>query len=177
MNPVLFFVLASSVSFTACRHVADEDAVRAPRRDGPALSFNYGTTLGGELSSAQMYGRASVILFVTTFDLGSQVEAARLNEFVRYHRPRINAAAIVLEAPKYALLAEAFRTSLRLSYPVAIADDDTRTGSGPFGRIARVPTLVVLDARGRETWRKSGIVPLRELESVLTRAQAWAGAR
>ena len=44
------------------------------------------------------------------------------------------------------LLADAFRSSLSLDYPVALADDETRAGSGPFGFVARVPTLVVLDA-------------------------------
>lgn len=76
-----------------------------------------------------------------------------------------------MEAPKYALLADAFRSSLRLDYPVAIADDETRAGSGPFGVVARVPTLVVLDATGREVWRKSGITPIAELESAVDRAQ------
>jgi hypothetical protein len=113
----------------------------------------------------------TAILFATTFDLASQVEAARLNDLLHRHRPRINVGAVVLEPPKYALLADTFRTSLRLDYPVAIADDETRQGGGPFGRIARVPTLIVLDAAGHEVWRKSGVVALRELEDALRRAQ------
>jgi hypothetical protein len=89
---------------------------------------------------------------------------------VRSHRPRANAGAIVLEAPKYAVLADTFRTSLALSYPVALADDATRLGGGSFGRIDRVPTLVVLDRDGRQTFRKNGLAAPDEIRAALASA-------
>ena len=141
------------------------------RLSAQAIQFIYGTTEGGELSSAHTHGRVTVLLFVTSFDLASQVQAERLNETLHRHTPRINAAAVMLEAPKYAILADTFRTALKLDYPVAIADDETRRGSGPFGSVSRVPTTVVLDRGGREVWRKSGVIPARELERVLSAAQ------
>jgi hypothetical protein len=170
----LLWCAAFGVGFLAsgCHAVPDESPeVRSPIGVQSALQFSYGTPDGGEFTSAQTYGRATVVLFVTTFDLASQVQAERLNQFLHGHRPRINAGAVVLEAPKYALLADAFRSSLSLDYPVAIADDETRSGSGPFGFVGRVPTLVVLDATGREVWRKSGITPSAELKAAVDRAQ------
>jgi hypothetical protein len=112
-----------------------------------------------------------MLLFVTTFDLGSQVMAKHVDEALSTHVPRTNAGAIVLEAPRYALLAEAFKSSLRLSYPVALA------GTGQLalenlGPISTVPTLVVLDRQGRAVWTKVGVFGIGELRKALARASA-----
>jgi hypothetical protein len=167
----LGFLLGLIGAATACHAVPDQPESPDPWSSLAGTRFSYGTTDGGELSSGTTRGRVTVLLFVTTFDLASQVEASRLNELLHLHRPRLNAAAIVLEAPKYALLADAFRSSLELDYPMAIADDETRSGGGPFGHVSRVPTLIVLDAYGRNTWQKSGITPLSELEKAVKRAE------
>ena len=139
-------------------------------RAGEIISFAYGTTDGGEFSSRGTRGRATIVLFVTTYDLPSQLEARRVDEILRRFRPRVNAGAVVLEAPKYAVFADAFRSTLNLAYPVALADDDTLQRRGPFGHVDRVPTLVVLDRNGREVWRKAGVISRREIEAALTEA-------
>jgi hypothetical protein len=171
LNARTWFPVALLTATLSCHSVPDRTESPAAVRRGAVTRFSYGTTDGGELSSATTYGRVTVLLFVTTFDHASQVQAARLNELFHMHRPRLNAGAIALEPPKYALLADAFRSSLRLDYPMAIADDETRTGPGPFGRISRVPTLVVLDAYGQSLWQRSGITPLSELEDAVKRAE------
>jgi len=140
---------------------AEPQALRAP------ADFDWGTTEGGELSSATTRGRATALLFVTTYDLASQLLAQRLESVLHAHVPRANGGAVVLEAPRYAELAEAFRSTLHLSYPVAMADSLTLSGGGPFGAIEQVPTLIVLDRSGREVWRKSGVPDAREIESAL----------
>jgi len=142
----------------------------APRR-GPPVEFSFGTTQGALLSSASTRGRVTALLFVTTYDLASQLEARQLDAVLRRHRPRANAGAIVLEAPKYAMLADAFRSSLELSYPVALADDATRLGGGSFGHIDRVPTLIVLDREGRLVVRKPGLATREQISSALAAAQ------
>ena len=134
------------------------------------VEFAFGTTEGGELSSETTQGRATAILFVTTYDLASQVVAQRLDSVLHRHVPRANGGGVVLEAPQYVDLADAFRTTLHLSYPVAMADSLTLTGGGPFGRVDRVPLLVVLDRSGREVWRKAGVPDAREIESALALA-------
>ncbi|MFC1642785.1 TlpA family protein disulfide reductase, partial [Myxococcota bacterium] len=75
-----------------------------------------------------------------------------------------------LESRQYAVLADVFRAALHLSYPVVMADPETRSGQGPFGAIRRVPTVVVLDRSGREVWRGEGLVDSVELEGALQRA-------
>ncbi len=134
------------------------------------VEFAYGTPSGETLSSAGTRGRATAILFVTTFDLPSQVMAKRLDAVVREHRPRANAGAVALEAPNDAPLVEVFKSSLDLSYPVALANTTGFDAPSPFGRIDQVPVLVVLDRRGREVARAQGVVSERALDDALTRA-------
>ena len=134
-----------------------------------AFSSSYASVDGDELSSATTRGRATAVLFVTTFDLASQLMARRLDGIVRRHVPRANAAAIVLEPPKYIVMARGFQSALQLSYPVAMADEWERRVT-PFGHIDRVPTLVVLDRSGVETERFHGVVPEAKVEAALTSA-------
>lgn len=111
------------------------------------------------------------MLFVATFDLASQGMARTLNDLARFHRPRINVLAVTLEAPKYAMFAETFRSSLGLSYPVAIADQKTRSGRGAFGATVAVPTLVVLDQQGRPVFSQAGAVAKEKIREVLIEAR------
>lgn len=138
---------------------------------GPPIVFAFGTTEGDEFGSAATRGRVTAVLFVTTFDLASQAEAKHLNEVLRSHTPRINAGAVVLEVPKHAVLADVFKKSLGLSYPVAIADNSTLEGTGPFGSIPGVPTLVILDRAGREVIRRTGLMNPRQIDEALSLAE------
>ncbi len=142
------------------------------------IQFVYGTTDGDELSSRTTRGRATAILFVATYDLASQVQAKQLQQILKSHTPRINAGAIVLEGAEYATLADVFKQSLALSYPVAMADAATLAGRGPFGRIAELPTVFVLDRSGREVWRHSGPADPAAIDAALAsagrRGSAWS---
>jgi hypothetical protein len=159
------------LALSACGAAREPARSQPPvERRGPPIEFSFGTTQGGLLSSESTRGRVTALLFVTTYDLASQLEARQLDVVLRRHRPRANAGAVVLEAPKYAMLADAFRSSLELSYPVALADDATRLGAGSFGRIDRVPTLIVLDREGRLVVRKPGLATREQISSALATA-------
>jgi hypothetical protein len=123
-----------------------------------------------EVSSESTRGRVTALLFITMFDIASQMVARRLGEVVTTFTPRANAAAVVIEPPLYVELLPAYRESLSLPYPVVMADYATQRGTGPFGDISRVPTLVVLDREGRETFRHQGPLDIDELEQALQRA-------
>ena len=157
----------------ACQRVTDlppEDESDADSR-GQVQRYVFGTTEGEEVSAEGMRGRVTALVFVTTFDLASQVAAKQLNQALHKHRPRINAAAVVLEAAKYAPLADVFRTSLQLSYPVAIADIPTLLQNSTLGEVRSVPTLIVFDAHGREVLRQYGAFSSEDLETWLNRAR------
>jgi hypothetical protein len=110
-------------------------------------------------------------LFVTTFDLGSQVAARQLDELATTHSPRLNVLAVALEPPSAAPLVETFKTSLGLRYPLVMADPFTLQGEGPFGGVHAVPALFVLDRLGRVAWRRSGVWSRRELDTALRAAE------
>lgn len=166
-------LLLACVLLGACQHAAGAPAKGPSEHDarGEVLRYVFGTTDGEELSAQSMRGRVTVLVFVTTFDLASQVAAKRVNQVLHTHRPRINAGAVVLEAPKYAPLAAVFRSALDLSYPVAIADLTTLAQNSTLGELRSVPTLLVLDAEGREILRKSGAFSVSELDGWLAHAE------
>jgi len=165
--------LALLLLLSACPRVPDPPAQDASDSDtrGQVQRYVFGTTDGEELSADGMRGRVTALLFVTTFDLASQLAAKQLNQALHTHRPRINAGAVVLEAPKYAPLADVFRSSLKLSYPVAIADLQTLVQNSTLGEVHSVPTLIIFDAEGREVLRKYGAFSNEELDGWLTRAR------
>lgn len=142
----------------------------APKTRGDPVVFSFGTTEGELFGSAATRGRSTAVLFVTTFDLASQAQARFLNELFKEHRPHPHVLAVVLEPPMHRVLAEAFRTSLGLDYPVALANPTTLSGDGPFGEIFGVPTLVVLDASGRVAFRSTGAVNKQTMDAAFTAA-------
>jgi hypothetical protein len=164
-----WLLLWLAVSIAGCSAGRDPKKTRVSAGcDGP-LRFGYYTLDGAALSSRSTLGRPLAMLFVTTFDLTSQVVAKRLDGQFRRNADWLSAAAIVLEDPNNAVLAAAFRSALGLSYPIAMADAATRRGESDFGEVDAVPALVLLDARGCRRFFKMGLIDERELERALTR--------
>jgi hypothetical protein len=141
---------------------------------GPPVDFAFETLEGKSIDSAATRGRAMAVLFVATYDLASQVMAQRLEAVLRVPSPRANGLLVVLEAPQYAQLAAAFRDSLGLTLPVAMADADTIAGRSFFGPVPRIPTLIVLDREGRELWRRPGVATHGDIEKSLATATGQA---
>jgi hypothetical protein len=109
-------------------------------------------------------------VLIATFDIASQHMALRVNELLHRHKPRVNAVAVVMEAPKYGVLADTYRETLKLDYPVVLADHASLEGSGPFGAIFHIPTLIVLDREVREVARFNGPVANEHIEQALSKA-------
>jgi len=143
-------------------------AVATTPSDRPERTFSY-LTLAGRLVSHLTYrGRMTVVLLAATYDGGSQVQARFVETVVRRHTPRINALMIVMEPPQNAPLAQAFADALGLSYDVALADRATIAGEGPFPGLHHVPSVVLLDRRGREVWRHLGVVEAQALDAAIS---------
>lgn len=124
------------------------------------------------VNSETLRGRVTALVFITTFDLTSQLVARRLGEVLTSFTPRANAAAVVIEAPLYADLLPAYRSALSLPFPVVMADFATQRGSGPFGSITHVPTLIVLDRDGREVSRHTGPLERDAIDAAMRRASS-----
>jgi hypothetical protein len=146
---------------------AEADAAFEQGSGSEALEFSFP---GGEdlvVSSATTRGRVTALAFVATYDMASQLLLRRLADVIVHFTPRVNAAAVVVEAPRYADLLPAYRDSLQLPFPVVMVDFATQQGQGPFASIQRVPTLVVLDKAGREVSRRQGALDAEQIEAEL----------
>lgn len=137
---------------------------------GEPLEFSFSGSEQEVVSSATTRGRVTLLVFVTTYDMASQVLLRRIGEVMVRFVPRINVAAVVMEAPRYAELLPAYRDSLQLPFPVVMTDFATQQGQGPFASIQHVPTVLVLDRMGREVARRQGLLDVEEIESELKRA-------
>lgn len=125
-------------------------------RDGAPVEFRFPLPDGTSVSQQDLAGRYSILLFFTTYDTTSQVIARRLDELMHTQKPRINVLAVALEPPQNAPLVAVYRSTLNLDYDVALADQDTLEGQGPFGDVKAVPALVLLDRNSRLVYRGFG---------------------
>lgn len=167
------WIVALAALMSACAAAPAPAPPAAPAVRAAPIVFDF-PAAGDDVvvNSETMRGRATALVFITTFDLASQLLARRLGEVVVAFTPRANAAAVVIEAPQYAELLPAYRQALSLPFPVVMADFATLGGAGPFGPVTVVPTTIVLDRDGREVWRQEGPVESKEIEAALRRASA-----
>ena len=156
-----------------CKPTAEPAEPSSALEQGPRSEPLEFSVPGGEdlvVSSATTRGRVTALAFVATYDMASQLLLRRLADVIVHFTPRANAAAVVVEAPRYADLLPAYRDSLQLPFPVVMVDFATQQGQGPFASIQHVPTLVVLDRSGREVARRQGALSGDQIEDELSRA-------
>jgi hypothetical protein len=170
--PGALLLAATLASFVSACSGASVTPASAPRAAlGEVVTYSF-PAVGEDItiSSETMRGRATALVFITTYDLASQLLARRLGDVITSFTPRANAAAVVVEPPAYAELLPAYREALSLPYPVVMADFATQRGSGPFGSISHVPVLIILDRQGRQVTRLQGSVETAEIEAGLRAA-------
>lgn len=138
----------------------------APAR-GPVVQYAFESIDGKPISTEAFVNRITVIGFFATYDVHSQIEARFLASLAKRHTPRINAAAIMLEAPENKPLVEAFAVSLGVPYPIALSDAATIAGQGPFAGLHHVPSIVILDREGREAFRRVGFLDEAALDAAV----------
>jgi hypothetical protein len=168
----LFAVLfAEAFAASACGAKKSAAAPGADTSAGKPLHFTFAGVDGEPLDSGSTRGRVTVLLFVTTFDVASQSQAKRLQDIYRMHAPRINAAAIVLEAPRYADLARSFGEVLGLSYPIAMADKESLKTHPQLHYIEAVPAWLFLDREGRISAVGAGALEPDRIEELVVAAE------
>lgn len=166
---LLSFTLALlPIACTTTVEQAEPETPKAPVVTGSPIQFAYPTLDGQMLSTSTLAGRYSVLAFITTYDqIYSHAQARYLSTVVNKHVPRINAGLIVLEPPENHILVEAFAKVVAPPYPVAMADEATIRGEGPFQDMHEVPSVIILDQLGREVWRHKGLASNDMLEAAL----------
>jgi hypothetical protein len=161
-----FLLVMATLAATSFACAAKKDSqVEAPERtSGEFLEFAFAGLSGEAISSAQTRGRVTVLLFVTTFDLPSQAAAKRLEDLYRTHVPRLNAVAVVMEAPRHVELARAFRETLGLSYPLGMVDKRELSEHPQLRNVQTVPSWIFLSRQGRVSFVAVGGVSPEQLE-------------
>jgi len=163
---------ALGLLLVACYSREGEPAASAEPDRGEPVQFTFGTITGGEVSSDTTRGRTTALLFVTTYDLPSQAEAQLLRDVLSTHKPVANVAIVMMEPPHSAGLAQVWAESLSLKWPIAMASPTLLAGESPLGSISGVPTLIVLDRRGRIIAKSEGALGRDAIRECLKRADA-----
>jgi hypothetical protein len=162
-------LLGLAVLLFACGGPGAKEARGSISLPGKGAPLRYAFTAidGRPVSSEEHAKRITVIAFLTTYDVPSQVEARFLASLLRHHTPRLNVAALMLETADNKPLVDAFAVTLGLPYPIALADVDTIAGQGTFAGLHHVPSVVILDRDGREAFRKVGFIDEATLEAAV----------
>ncbi len=162
--------LGGALVLVGC-YAREVGAARAAEPDrGAPVQFTFGTIAGGELTSDNTRGRTTALLFVTTYDLPSQAEAELLRDVLSTHQPVANAAIVMMEPPHSAALAQVWADAIGLKWPIAMASHALMAGESQLGSIAGVPTLIILDRRGRLVAKNEGVLAREAIREHLTRA-------
>jgi len=147
---------------------AEGPPVGVSDRPGPSLpekpvTFLFDSLDDRPVSSAAMRGKPSILAFVTTGDIVGQAQVDFLVAMAKNDGAKVNYALVALHPRKEIVLVEAYVTTLKVEFPVALGDVASTSPSGPFGEIPAVPTIIVLDREGRIVWKHTGLAKSDEL--------------
>ncbi len=126
------------------------------------MPFAYDSLDDRPVSSEATRGKPTVLTFVTTGSLPAQAQVDYLVVMAGHDGDRTNYMVVSLDPRDNRELVELYRKSLKIPFPVAMADDLTRSGSGSFGDVTVVPVTIVLDRQGRIVSRIDGRVAKSE---------------
>lgn len=140
-------------------------ASSVPARDVATYAFE--SLDARPVTSTAFAGKPVVLAFVTTWDLPSQAQVRYLIEMDKRDQGKVAYAAVCLQESKDRELIEVYRSTLGVTFPMAIADRGTLAGAGAFGDVQSVPTVVVVDATGHVVLQKVGLVPSDEIRAAL----------
>lgn len=150
------------IALAGCGHPAP---ARPPV--GPPLALAWPALDGGTIELASFRGQVVVIQAFSTWSLTDPLAIDALG--VTDARPDVIVIGLALDAEGFVLVAP-WRKGSDVHYLIALADQPTRAGTGPLGRIREVPTTIVLDRAGRVSARFDRQVVPAELDAAIARA-------
>lgn len=135
---------------------------------GPVLDTAWPALDGGELRLAELRGQIVVLHVFTTWSAAADLENDALT--AADARPDVTVIGLALDPDGYTVVAP-WRRGADVHFLIALADDATRAGAGPLGRIAQIPTTLVLDRSGRIVARAERQLTPAELTAAIARAR------
>ncbi|MBK6463949.1 MAG: TlpA family protein disulfide reductase [Myxococcales bacterium] len=166
---------------SAC--VRAEPEPRAPveveeRGTEPVAPFVFDSLDARPVARDALRGKPAVLVFVTTWDIASQAQVGFLVHMAARDGDAVTYALVALHERHERELVEAYARTLKVTFPVALGDADSRVGRGPLGDVHQIPTVLVLDAAGRLVKRHVGLTKsdaLRASVELAKRAPAPTG--
>lgn len=146
--------------------VSDKPGATFPDRP---VSYAFDTLDERPVSSVVHRGKPTVLAFVTTGDIVGQAQVDYLVAMAKNDGAKVNYALVALHPRKEIPIVEAYVSALKVEFPVALGDASVMNANGPFGEIAAVPTVVVLDREGRIVWKHTGLAKSDELRGHMRR--------
>lgn len=157
---------AVAVALAACGGPAAPKPV-APAPAAPALDAAWPALDGGTVELAELRGKIVVLHVFTVWSLSAQLELEALD--AADARPDVVVIGLALDPEGYVVVAP-WRKGSGARHLIALADDATRTGAGPLGRLPGVPITIVLDRAGRVSERFDRQLEPAELTAAVERA-------
>ena len=141
----------------------------------PPIAFEFTDMAGKAWRSVDRRGKPLVVTVFTSWcqpclSILEQLDATRT---IPEYAEKFDVVAVSVDQNLGPVLT-AFLEQLDVKYAVVQADEKTRFGHGPFGRIAAVPTTYLLDSEGRLIETLVGGVPIDHL---VRQAVAQEGAK
>jgi hypothetical protein len=165
------FIFAATIFFGgACGGAKDPPpvvGVSAQPDSREPIDFEFDSLDDRPVNSASTRGAPTVIAFAATWDLMSQAQVDFLVTMAKHDGASVHYALVALQEPKDRELVEVYAQKLNVEFPVALADAATIAGGGSFGDVHNVPTVVVLDARGRLVWLHPGVAKSSEIRAAM----------
>ncbi|MEO8877158.1 MAG: TlpA disulfide reductase family protein [Polyangiaceae bacterium] len=131
------------------------------------IEFQFDSLDDRPVNAASTRGAPTVIAFGATWDLFSQAQVDFLVKMAKHDGESVHYAFIALQESKDRELVEVYAQKLGVDFPVALADAETIAGGGVFGDVHNVPTVVILDAKGRMVWLHPGIAKASEIRAAM----------
>jgi hypothetical protein len=119
------------------------------------------------VSSEAFRGKPTILAFVTTGDFTSQAQVDFLVAMEKNDGKLVNYALVALHPRKEIVLVETYARTLNVTFPVALGDGAAMGPAGPFGEIPAVPTVVLLDRKGRLVWKHTNLAKPDEIRAHL----------
>jgi hypothetical protein len=133
---------------------------------GEAPIWEFSSLDARPVSSGAFGGKPVALVFVTTYDPICQQQVnfdlPLVDEF-----PNVAFALVVLQEPSARELVEIYRDTLKIKFPVALADAATIAGGGTLGDVHHIPATVLIGRDGKIAWRRDGGVMPAEMREHL----------
>lgn len=125
---------------------------------------------GGWIDRSQLAGKVVVVQFLASWCFPCFATAPRLQEiYNRYQQQGLAVVAVGmdLEGPQ---VLRPFADQLGLRYPVLVSDDALRSGQTAFGKVALLPTTLIIGRDGKVISLYAGVAEQGTLEPLIENA-------